>query len=146
MTITLPLDRGEARQVFLVPRHGAEYAKVGVVGRVVERLRLPGSGTATVITGLNRAVAGAAQTGSDGHLSVEVQEKPDETPPPVRTQKLEREYRAVVEEILDLRGADDQVHAFVRSITAPGALADTSGYAPDLTFVQKVQIWRRSTW
>src|SRR5207248_5911550 len=30
--------------------------------------------------------------------------------------------------------------AFVRSITEPGALADTSGYSPDLAFDQKVQL------
>ena len=30
--------------------------------------------------------------------------------------------------------------AFVRSITEPGALADTAGYSPDLTFAQKVEL------
>jgi ATP-dependent Lon protease len=43
----------------------------------------------------------------------------------------------VVEEILDLRGADDRIRTFVRAINEPGPLADTSGYAPDLTFEQK---------
>jgi ATP-dependent Lon protease len=38
----------------------------------------------------------------------------------------------VVEEILELRGADGRVAAFVRSITEPGSLADTAGYSPDL--------------
>jgi ATP-dependent Lon protease len=32
------------------------------------------------------------------------------------------------------------VAAFVRAIAEPGTLADTSGYAPDLTFAQKVEI------
>ncbi|HYX85410.1 MAG TPA: endopeptidase La, partial [Gaiellales bacterium] len=64
----------------------------------------------------------------------------DETPPPSKTRELEREYRAVVEEILELRGDDGRVSAFVRSIAEPGALADTSGYAPDLTFEQKVDL------
>src|SRR5204863_1843134 len=50
------------------------------------------------------------------------------------------EYRAVVLEILELRGDDGRVAAFVRSITEPGALADTSGYSPDLSFAQKVQL------
>ncbi|HZC14246.1 MAG TPA: endopeptidase La, partial [Thermoleophilaceae bacterium] len=53
---------------------------------------------------------------------------------------LEREYRAVVEEILDLRGDDGRVAAFVRSITEPGALADTAGYSPDLSYEQKVEL------
>ena len=57
-----------------------------------------------------------------------------------RTRELEREYRAVVEEILELRGDDGRIASFVRAITEPGALADTSGYSPDLTFEQKVEL------
>ena len=48
----------------------------------------------------------------------------------------------MVEEILELRGADDRVSAFVRAIREPGALADTAGYSPDLTFEQKVELLR----
>ena len=46
----------------------------------------------------------------------------------------------VVEELLELRGDDGRIAAFVRSITEPGVLADTTGYAPDLTYDQKVEI------
>ena len=46
----------------------------------------------------------------------------------------------MVEEILELRGDDGRVSAFVRSITEPGALADTSGYAPDISYEQKVEL------
>ena len=53
---------------------------------------------------------------------------------------MEREYRAVVEEILELRGDDGRLSAFVRSITNPGALADTAGYSPDLNFAQKIEL------
>ena len=140
MTVTLPVDVGDDGRVFLVPRHGGDYASVGVVAQVVERLRLPGGGKATMLTGLHRGVAGAARTDPTGHLVVEVGERPDATPPPSRTAELEREYRAVVLEILELRGDDGRVAAFVRSITEPGALADTSGYSPDLSFAQKVEL------
>ena len=51
---------------------------------------------------------------------------------------LQREYRAVVEEILDLRGADARIRAFLRSITGPGPLADTSGYSPDVSLRDKI--------
>ena len=62
----------------------------------------------------------------DGRLFVEVEERPDPTcRSTARTRNLEREYRAVVEEILELRGDDGRVAAFLRSITEPGALADT---------------------
>ncbi len=140
MTVTLPLDPGDAGPVLLLPRHDNEYAKVGTIADVVERLRLPGGASAAVLTGRHRGIPGKAETDAHGNLQVEVEPHPDETPPPARTQALEREYRAVVEEILDLRGADDRVRAFVRAITEPGALADTSGYSPDLTFAQKVEL------
>jgi ATP-dependent Lon protease len=92
------------------------------------------------LRGLQRGVAGAAQPGRDGSLRVEVEERPDVALPPSRTIELEREYRAIVDEILDLRGDDGRVRAFVRSITDPGVLADTCGYSPDLTYEQKVQV------
>ena len=46
----------------------------------------------------------------------------------------------MVEEILELRGDDGRIAAFVRSIKEPGTLADTAGYSPDLTFEQKVEL------
>jgi ATP-dependent Lon protease len=71
---------------------------------------------------------------------VEVDERPDLSPPPSLTRDLEREYRAVVEEILELRGDDGRISAFVRSITHPGSLADTAGYSPDLNVAQKLEL------
>ena len=46
----------------------------------------------------------------------------------------------MVEEILELRGDDGRISAFVRSIAHPGALADTAGYSPDLTVAQKLEL------
>jgi ATP-dependent Lon protease len=140
MTVTLPVDIGEDGHVFLVPRHGGEYASVGVVAQVSERVRLPGGGKAAVLTGLHRGVAGAARTDTAAHLVVDVESRPDVKLPPSRTADLEREYRAVVLEILELRGDDGRIAAFLRSITESGALADTAGYSPDLTFAQKVEL------
>jgi ATP-dependent Lon protease len=140
MQATLPVDVGSDTQVFVVPRHGTDYARVGVIAEVVERIQLPGGASAVSLRGLHRGVAGAAQPGRDGSLRVEVEERPDVALPPSRTIELEREYRAIVDEILDLRGDDGRVRAFVRSITDPGVLADTCGYSPDLTYEQKVQV------
>jgi ATP-dependent Lon protease len=140
MDVTLTVDTGGEERVLLVPRHESEYAKVGTIAEVGERIRLPGGGRAVALTGLHRGVIGAAETDSSGRLRVEVEERPDEIPAPSKTRELEREYRAVVEEILELRGDDGRVSAFVRAIAEPGALADTSGYAPDLTFEQKVEL------
>jgi ATP-dependent Lon protease len=140
MPVTLAVDTGNDKQIFLMPRRGNGYAKVGVVAEVTERVQLPGRGSAVSIVGLYRGVPGAAQTGSDGRLKVNVEERPDIIPAPAETRELEREYRAVVDEILELRGDDGRLKSFVRSITNPGALADTAGYSPDFNFAQKVEL------
>ncbi|MDQ6749619.1 MAG: AAA family ATPase, partial [Actinomycetota bacterium] len=140
MTITLPVDVGDEERVILVPRRETQYGAVGVVAEVSEQVRLPGGGRAVAVTGLHRAVAGAASTDASGRLRVDVDEHPDDQPADDRTRELEREYRAVVEEVLDLRGDDGRIAAFVRSITEPGVLADTAGYSPELTYEQKVSL------
>jgi ATP-dependent Lon protease len=140
MSLTLAIDAGDEERVLLVPRHEQEYAAVGTVADVSNRVRLPGGGRAFELQGLHRGVAGAAQTLPDGRLFVEVEERPDEIPVDGKTRNLEREYRAVVEEILELRGDDGRIAGFMRSITEPGTLADTSGYSPDLNYDQKVKL------
>src|SRR5437868_2953978 len=140
MSVTLTVDVGDDERVFLVPVHEGEYARVGTVAEVTGIMRLPGGGSAVTVSGLHRGIAGAAHTGPDGRLRVEVDERPDEEPPRVQTAELEREYRAVVEEILDLRDADSRIHDFVRSITGAGALADTAAYAPDISFAEKIEL------
>ena len=140
MSLTLAVDAGEDDRVLLVPHHESEYAGVGTVAEITDRVRLPGGGRAVALKGLHRGVAGAAHTMPDGRLYVEVEERIDDVPVDGRTRNLEREYRAVVEEILELRGDDGRVSAFVRSISEPGTLADTSGYSPDLSYEQKVQL------
>src|SRR5581483_9731286 len=40
----------------------------------------------------------------------------------------------------ELRGDDGRVAAFLRSISEPGALADSSGYSPDLSFEDKLRL------
>jgi ATP-dependent Lon protease len=141
MDVTLPVDVGDDERVLLIPRHGSEFASVGTVAEVTDRVRLPGGVRAVSLTGLLRGVAGAAHTDAAGRLRVEVDERPDEDQTiDGRVKELEREYRAVVEEVLEVRGDDGRISAFVRSISGPGALADTIGYAPDCTFEQKVHV------
>jgi ATP-dependent Lon protease len=140
MTVTLTVDAGDEARVLLVPRHEQEYAKVGTVAEVTDRVGLPGGAVAVALTGLHRGVIGAAHTDSQGRLRAEVEERPDDNPPPVQTRELEREYRAVVEEILEIRDADERIRQFLRSITDAGSLADTCAYAPDVTFKQRVDL------
>jgi len=140
MNVTLTVDVGDEDRVLLVPKHEGEFAAVGTVARVTDRVRLPGGAAAVAIEGLHRGIAGAAETDPQGRLLVEVEERKDGIPTDERTRELETEYRAVVEEILELRGDDGRIQSFVRSITDAGPLADTSGYSPDLSFAQKVQL------
>ena len=140
MNVTLTVDVGDEERVLLVPKHEDEYAKVGTVAEVTDRIRLPGGGRAVALNGLHRGVAGAATSDTQGRLFVDVEERPDGESADGSIRELEREYRATVEEILELRGDDGRIAAFVRSITEPGALADTSGYSPDLTFEQKMEL------
>ena len=140
MPVTLSMDAGEDDRVLLLPRRGRDYARVGVVAEVTDRPQRGGRGRTVSLMGLHRGIPGAAVTDRQGHLRVAVEEQPDVTPPGRLTQDLEREYRADVEEILQLKGDDGRISAFVRSIAEPGALADTSGYSPDLTVDQKIDL------
>jgi ATP-dependent Lon protease len=142
MGITLTVDVGDDERVVLVPRHENEFLEVGTVAEVEDHIRLPGGGRAVALSGQHRAQIGAAQTGPDGDLRVEVQEAPDEVPTDGRTRNLEREYRAIVEEILELRGDDGRIAAFLRAIVEPGPLADSAGYSPNLSYAQKVELLR----
>src|SRR5215210_962617 len=140
MDVTLPVDPGDDERVLLVPRHDGEYARVGTIARVSQRVRLPGGARGAHFEGVARGIAGAAHADAAGRLRVEVVERPDDVPVDGRTRGLEREYRATVEEILEERGDDGRIANWLRAIKEPGALADTSGYAPDLTFEQKVRL------
>src|SRR3954463_10900841 len=140
MDVTLPVDTAGEDRVLLVPRHEGEYASVGTIATVAQRVRLPGGGHGAMLEGIARGVAGAAHTDHAGRLRVEVEERVDDVPVDGRTRELEREYRATVEEILELRGDDGRIANWLRAIKEPGALADTAGYAPDLTFEQKVEL------
>jgi ATP-dependent Lon protease len=142
MSVTLAVDTADEESVLLVPRHENEFAAVGTVANISERVRLPGGAHAVVLEGVHRGIAGAAVTEPNGRLYVDVDERPD----PVgvtagrETRELEREYRAVVEEILELRDADSRIQSFLRGITEPGALADSTGYSPDLNYEQRVEL------
>lgn len=140
MDVTLPVEVGDDAEVFVVPNHDGEYARIGVVTRVREKVRLPGGVNAVALTGLHRGIAGAAASDTDGTLFVEVEEKPDDAPAPTLWAELEREYRATVGEVLELRGDDGRAAAFLRGIREPGALADTIGYAPDVAFENRLQV------
>ena len=145
MPVSLPVDVGSDEQVLLVPRHNNHYASVGVVAEVSERVRLAGRGLAVALTALHRAIPGAASADADGVLRVDVEPITDERPARTLTRELEHEYRAIVDEILELRGDDGRIRAFVRSITEPApSPIPPATPRPELR-ARSCSCWKRST-
>jgi ATP-dependent Lon protease len=150
MVVTLTIESDDARkavsaarstgsELLLVPKIGSRFARVGTVGKVEDVGNLPSGLEAVVIRGLHRAVIGAGVAGTGDATWVQVEPSPDPTPPTERALELAREYRAVLENIVESRGVP-QVAEFLRGIQDPGAVADTAGYSPDLTIEQKVEV------
>src|SRR3954470_16547717 len=129
---------GDGRLV-LVPRlDNGRYANVGTVAAVETAGNLPSGLQAVVVRGVQRARVGAGVPGTGVALWVQVDPVNDPVPSE-RAIELAREYRAVVENVLEYRGAG-QIAEALRGITDPGQMADTAGYSPDLSFEQKVEI------
>ena len=148
MVVTLTIESDEAAaaveaadggELLLVPRLDGRYARIGTVAKVEDVGRLRGGQEALVIRGLHRAVVGVGVAGTGDALWVQVEPADDAEAPSARARELAREYRAVIESIVESRGVP-QVAEFLRGIGDPGAIADTSGYSPDLSFEQKIEV------
>jgi ATP-dependent Lon protease len=149
MVFTMALESDEARaavdsarlaggRLLLVPHIEGRFAAVGVIAEVMEEGDLPGGLPAVAIRGDRRAVIGTGVPGTGDALWVEA-EPLDEPEPTPAANELAREYRAVMENILHSRGAG-RIAAQLREITEPSRLADMSGYSPDLSLTQKVEV------
>ncbi|MET0228110.1 MAG: LON peptidase substrate-binding domain-containing protein, partial [Actinomycetes bacterium] len=149
MVVTATLETPESRSassaagdtgghLLLVPKVDGRYATVGTVAKIENAGELPNGQLAVVVRGLHRARIGAGVAGTGTATWVEI-EPVDDPPATERTTQLAREYRAVVENILEARGAA-QVAELLRGMTDPGQIADTAIYSPDLSFEQKVEV------
>jgi ATP-dependent Lon protease len=149
MVFTLALETEEARaaadaagsvggELVLVPHIDGRYATVGVISKILEEGELPGGPRAMVVSGLGRAVIGTAVPGTGRALWVQVEPVADDTDTPAALE-LAREYRAVLENILLTRGARRMAER-LREVTEPSQIADLSGYSPDLSLAQKVEV------
>ena len=149
MVFTMALESTEARvaveaarsaggHLLLVPHIEGRYATIGVIAEVMEEGSLPGGLEAIVIRGDQRATIGTGVPGTGDALWVEA-EPLDDGESTAAVVELAREYRAVLENIVLSRGAR-QIAAQLREITEPGRLADVSGYSPDLSLAQKVEV------
>src|SRR5688572_5552340 len=150
MVVTLTIESEEARAavgapaegddalLLTVPRVEGRYARVGVVAQIEDVGRMRNGTEAVVIRGLRRATVGLGVPGTGEATWVQI-EPASEEPVSDRAHELAREYRGAVEAITDARGVP-AVAEFLRGVSDPGQLADTSGYSPDLSFEQKVEV------
>ncbi len=149
MVVTIALETDEARdaaqaaregdgRLVLVPRADGRYSRIGTIARVENAGELGNGFQALVVRGLARARVGVGSPGASGALHVAV-EPLDEGIPGPRARELAREYRALVEELLEHRGLRRLV-GMIQGVDEPGALADSATYWPDLTQEQRIEL------
>src|SRR5207253_424219 len=104
-----------------------------------ESAELPTGAEAFMIRGEYRARLGSGQADIGGALWVKADPILDPEPPTEKSVELAREYRALLENLVESRGVP-QVVQFLRAARTPGHLADLAGYSPDLSTEQKLEI------
>ncbi|MGH2825607.1 MAG: endopeptidase La, partial [Actinomycetota bacterium] len=115
------------------------YARVGTIAVVESAGQLVSGVEALVVRGLGRGLIGTGVSGTGEAVWVQVDVEDENEGVTERAHELAREYRATVDNILELRRAR-QVQEYLKGITDPGQMADTAGYSPDLSFEQKIEI------
>src|SRR5687767_4560493 len=127
--------------LLLVPRIDGRYASVGTIAHVEETGRLPDGREASVIRGLYRGILNGAAVEREGALWITVEPAPDPelAALPAGTRSLDREYRGVLENLLEVRQLSGLMRT-LRRIQHPGELADLAGYSPDLTLAQLAEV------
>src|SRR5438132_134910 len=150
MVVTIPVEREEAGAaiaaaregdglVLLVPRVEGKYASIGTVAKIEDSRKLPNGVEVAILQGLHRASVGSAAAGTGTALRVLAQPAQDVNPLTETSHVLAREYKALIENLLELRGAGEVIQ-MVRGIDKPSQLADLAGYSPDLSLERKVEI------
>ena len=150
MVVTIALDTPEARtaadaalagvgRLLLVPQLDDRSSRIGTIAKIEDVADLPGDRRALVVRGLHRARVGAGVPGQGAGLWVTAEPIEDAEPPSEAATTAARRYLAVVEAILERRGASRLVEG-LRTLTDPGDIADTSLYSPELTMEQRVAV------
>src|ERR1700694_3239272 len=127
------------RLILLVPRIDGKFGAVGTVGRLGDSAELPTGAEAFMIRGEYRARLGSGQADIGGALWVKADPIIDPEPPTEASTELAREYRALLENLVESRGVP-QVIQFLRAARTPGHLADLAASSPHLSTEQKLQI------
>jgi ATP-dependent Lon protease len=150
MVVTVGLDSDERRaavqaaqegdqRILLVPRVEGRYSQVGTIARVEESGRTPNGTEVAVVRGLyrGRLLSAASETG--GALWIQAEPAPDPKAASPQAAELVVEYRAILENLLESRGAPG-VMQMIKGIDNPGHLADLAGYSPEISIARKLEI------
>ena len=147
MVVTLRMETAEGKlalaaarandgRLLLVPRIEGRYASVGTVAEITDA----DDDNNVVVSGVTRARVGSGKTDDSGALWVEAEAvtEVDVIHDPA-LDELVAEYRAVVSEVLNLRGVGGMAERIL-SVENPSQLADLAVYSPDLSLEQKVEV------
>ena len=141
MSVTLTVDVAEGERVLLVPVHEGEYADVGTVAEVTNVVRLPGGGQRRDALrpaprhrrrGPHRRRRTPARRGRRAAR----RRRRLACRPPSSSVSTAPSSRRCSTCATPMPASSE----FVRSITGAGALADTTGYAPDVSFAEKIDL------
>ncbi|HMQ29655.1 MAG TPA: endopeptidase La [Chloroflexaceae bacterium] len=113
---------------------------IAVIGRIEQSGVLPGGASGIIVRGLIRAELGE-QDQAEPYPRFAYTRRPDAVALTPELERLIVEVRAVIDAVLDLRpGITQEIRNFVRSIEDPGHLADNTGYSPDYTFEERLDL------
>ena len=116
------------------------FASFGAVAAVVGEVTLPDGTRGVAVEAVHRAELGpAVGHGRRAARQRERAARPGRPGPPRRSAwraSTARSWR----EVADLRGDRARVAHFLSSITHPGRLADTAGYAPEIPLASKLEL------
>ncbi|GAB4427967.1 MAG: endopeptidase La [Chloroflexi bacterium OHK40] len=136
------------RHLLLVPRRpdaassaplAEQLFPIGVVARIEQSGVLPGGASGLVVRGLVRAeLTGEVEAPYPRFSFIR---RPDSFELTPELNQLMIEVHAAIDAVLDLRpGITQEIRNFVRSIEDPGHLADNTGYSPDYTFAERLEL------
>ncbi|PDW02877.1 endopeptidase La [Candidatus Viridilinea mediisalina] len=139
----------QGRQILLAPKRpdadteaplSEQLFPVAVVGRIEQSGVLPGGASGIIVRGLVRVELGV-QDASTTYARFAYTSRPDQVERTPELEALMVEVRAVIDAVLELRpGVTQEIRNFVRSIDDPGHLADNTGYSPDYTFEERLDL------
>jgi ATP-dependent Lon protease len=113
---------------------------IAVLARIEQSGMLPNGASGIVVRGLVRAELGEL-TASEPFPRFSYTERPDTGERTPELETLMIEVHAAIDAVLELRpGISQEIRNFVRSIDDPGQLADNTGYSPDYTFEERLDL------